>query len=153
MIYGIDPGSYESAIVAFDGRKIHFASIMENGALINLLRRSKSLTGQRLVIELIGHYGTGMPAGRDVFDTCIMIGQIKEAAQANGAIVSLVLRATIKIHLCRSSKASDANVSQALKDKYGEKGTKANPGFFFGFKDDLWSAMAVADYALTHPIN
>lgn len=152
MIYACDPGSFQSAIVAFDGKRIHYAKILPNAKALALFRRSgASLAGARVFIEMIGHYGTGMPAGKDVFETCLMIGRMTEACEINGAKVSLVLRKTVVAALCGTAKASDANVSQALRDKWGEKGTKSAPGFFFGFHKDLWAAMAVADYALTHP--
>lgn len=152
MIFAIDPGSFQSAIVAFDGKRIHYAQILPNERALAMFRRSgASLRGANVTIEMIGHYGTGMPAGKDVFVTCLIIGAMREICEAHGAKVSLVLRKTIVSALCGTVKASDANVGQALRDKYGEKGTKAAPGFFFGFHKDLWSAMAVADYALTHP--
>lgn len=151
MCYAIDPGSEQSAIVSFNGKTISFARIMPNAELLAMLRASKAaLNGATVAIELIGHYGKGMPAGREVFDTCIFIGEAKEAAVSSGAKVQLVLRKWVTTHLCGSATAKDKNVSQALRDKYGEKGTAKNPGPLFGIKDDLWSALAVADYALSH---
>ncbi len=40
-------------------------------------------------------------------------------------------------------RAKDANISQALRDRFGEKGTKAHPGWFYGVSKDVWSAIAV----------
>lgn len=151
MIYAIDPGSAESAMVAFTGKSIAWACIKPNTELLEMIRSQESalaLNGQTVHIELIGHYGKGMPAGRDVFDTCIYIGELKEACRAQGAATNLVLRATIKTHICGSPKAKDANVKQALRDKWGDKGTMKNPGFFFGFRDDMWQAFALANYAM-----
>ncbi len=141
MIYGCDPGTDKSALVAFDGRKIHFAQIMLNDELLALVRRSKSLQGQVLAIESIASYG--MPVGRETFETCEFCGRIREAAEANGAKVMRVFRKDVKIHLCNNGKAKDSNVSQALRDKYSKEVLK-------GIVSHLWAAMAVADYALTH---
>ncbi|WP_230687708.1 hypothetical protein, partial [Streptococcus pneumoniae] len=57
----------------------------------------------------------------------------------------------VKIWLCGTMRAKDANIAQALRDKHGEVGTKKNPGKLYGIKSHLWSALAIADYALNHP--
>lgn len=47
-------------------------------------------------------------------------------------------------------KATDATIRQALIDLFAKdtpnkgKGTKSNPGYFYGFKSDIWSAFSVA---------
>ena len=55
----------------------------------------------------------------------------------------------MKLHLCHSARATDANIREALLDRYGpgkEKavGRKAAPGPLFGVSKDIWSALAVA---------
>jgi hypothetical protein len=40
-------------------------------------------------------------------------------------------------------KAKDSNIRQALIDRFGEVGIKKNPGWFYGFKKDIWQAYAV----------
>lgn len=142
MIFAVDPGTTDSALVAFDGKRIHMASIMPNDDLLALVRRSKSaLAGARMAVETIASYG--MPVGRETFETCEFCGRLREAAEANGAKVQRVYRREIKIYLCGTMKAKDANISQALRDKYSKEVLK-------GIKSHLWAAMAVADYALTH---
>lgn len=152
IVFGIDPGTYDSAIVAFDGHKISFKEKMGNLKLLAMLRSSEeALRGKRVVIEMIGHYGTGMPAGKEVFETCIMIGRIREAVERHGAAVTTVLRKTVAAHLCGNARAGDGPFKQALKDKYGDKGTVKNPGPLFGMAGDLWSALAICDWALSQP--
>lgn len=141
MIYAVDPGTDESAIVAFDGKQIHFAKIMPNEEALAMFRKSKvALAGALVAIETIASYG--MPVGRETFETCELCGRLREAAEANGATVLRVFRKDVKIHLCGTMKAKDANISQALRDKYSKEVLK-------GIKSHLWAAMAVADYALT----
>ena len=104
-----------------------------------------------LVIEQVEHYGQGMPAGKSVFDTCIAIGRFMEAWGDDDSI-RLLPRRTVKLHLCGSARAKDANVRQALLDRFpatgGGKtpqvGTKKAPGPLYGIKSHLWSALALA---------
>lgn len=44
----------------------------------------------------------------------------------------------------------DTMVVRALKEKYGQKGTKANPGFFYGMSKDAWQAFALAAYVVEY---
>lgn len=153
----IDPGSEHSAYALIDDdyRPIEFGKVYNRELLSKL-----PWLGQyaRIAIELIGHYGTGMPAGRTVFDTCIWTGRFVQ--QLDPKPVDLVLRPTVKAHLCGTAKAGDAHVTQALVDRFAPgtgnhgKGTKASPGFFYGFRADVWQAYALAvTYADTHGEN
>jgi hypothetical protein len=47
------------------------------------------------------------------------------------------------MNLCNSMKAKDSNIRQALIDRFGEVGVKKAPGWFYGFKKDVWAAYAV----------
>jgi hypothetical protein len=68
----------------------------------------------------------------------------------------------VKLHHCASAKAKDANIRQALIDKYGKpwtwnvldpnkpatgKNRMKVEGVTFGLHDDLWAAFALATYA------
>jgi len=150
--WAIDPGNVESAYVEVDVRTcqpLRFAKL-DNRDLLGLI--SSLGADSRVVIEQIGHYGTGMPAGATVFDTCIWIGRFIQALIPVEAV--LIKRATIKAYLCGSSKAKDSNVMQALVDRFAPcqpnhgKGTKAAPGFFYGFYKDVWQSFALAVYAV-----
>lgn len=150
MIYGIDPGTAKSAIVAWTGKRIHFSRIMDNDALLAMIRRSgEALRGSVVAVESIASYG--MAVGKEVFETCELCGRIREAAENHGAVVRKVYRREVKIFYCGTMKAKDANVSQALRDKLGQVGTKGEPGPLYGIASHLWSALAVADYAFSNP--
>lgn len=147
----IDPGNEQSAYALTDEcRPLQVGKIPnpELAALLPILAPQSDL----VAIEQIGHYGTGMPAGKTVFDTCRWIGRFELLTEQAGQDAELVLRAKVKTHLCGAAKAKDGNVIQALIDRFapGErnrgKGTKAQPGFFYGFAADMWQAYALAVY-------
>jgi hypothetical protein len=146
-ILAIDPGPTESAYVVWDGETVVRFGKRPNGDVLDIVSTTADYVGgaDRLVIEMIGHYGTGMPAGKEVFETCVWIGRFTQAAE--NIPVDRIMRATVKAHLCRSAKAKDANVRQALIDSFGGKeaiGTKKKPGPLYGVSGDVWAALAVA---------
>ncbi len=142
MILAIDPGNVESAYVILDERIIESGKINNDLMLSNVYEWGRHKQKPMLYIEMIASYG--MPVGKDVFDTCVFIGRLIEAYGSD--CVELVYRKTVKMHHCGSMKAKDGNIIQALKDKYGQKGTKKEPGFFYDTKADVWQAFAVAAY-------
>lgn len=144
----IDPGNTHSAYVLLDDttrRPIQFAKV-PNDELLHLIL---DLPADRAVIEMVASYG--MPVGADVFETCVWVGRFLE--RIDPLPWELVKRGPVKIHHCRSSKAKDANVIQALCDRFAPgqsnhgKGTKSSPGWLHGFRADVWQAYALAVYA------
>jgi hypothetical protein len=142
IVLAIDPGNEQSAWCSYDAdarRPMRFAKC-DNGRMLDSGGIPKA---NHLAIEMIASYG--MPVGHEVFDTCVWIGRFIEAW---GGPFTFVYRRDVKLHLCGSSRAKDGNVRQALLDRYGGKksalGTKASPGPLYGFKADIWSALAVA---------
>jgi hypothetical protein len=102
-----------------------------------------SLNVQHVVIEQIASYG--MPVGETIFETCVWTGRLIEFFEMTACrTVSRIPRKDVKLHLCNSPKANDATIKQALKDRFGEKGTKKSKGILYGIKKDEWSALAVA---------
>lgn len=136
MILAIDPGSEQSAFVILTDNYdiIHFGK-WRNHEVLNRIRDGRHGT---LVIEMIASYG--MPVGAEVFETCVWIGRFMQAANCK---VERLYRKEVKLHLCNSVKAKDSNIIQALKDRFGDKGTVKSKGYFFGFSKDIWQAMAV----------
>ena len=150
-ILAIDPGNTESAyaLIDDDRRPIWFDKIPNE----RLLDEWTSLAYRADVtaIEMVASYG--MSVGADVFETCVWIGRFIEAnRRQSGKVPSLVKRQPVKVHHCHSAKANDSNVRQALVDRFtpGQrnhgKGTKAEPGWFYGFRADVWQAYALAVY-------
>jgi len=139
-ILAIDPGSTESAFVIFDGINILDKGIIPNEQLLDY-----SASYDKLAIEMVASYG--MPVGKTVFETCVWIGRFIEAHGLGiTADHDKVYRQEVKMHLCNSMRAKDGNIRQALIDRFGEVGTKKNPGALYGVSSDIWSALAVAVY-------
>ena len=138
MILAIDPGNTQSAYALLDAelRPVSFG-IMLNEMLLEKLY-SQEFYYDDLAIEMVASYG--MPVGREVFDTVLWIGRFYEAAHGDK---HLVFRMEEKINLCHDSRAKDANIRQALIDRFGPVGTKKDPGWFYGVKKDVWAAIAV----------
>ena len=148
---GIDPGNVESAyvVVADDLSEVLEKGKVENLELMRLLTRFKLTYDIRYVaIEMIQSYG--MAVGASVFDTCVWIGRFKEHCLKLLWKVEFVYRKEEKMILCNSMKAKDSNIIQALIDLFAKdtpnkgKGTKKEPGYFYGFKKDIWQAFSVA---------
>lgn len=141
MIIAIDPGTTESGWVEFENGRVLASGVSNNYELVTKL---VSHPAQKLAIEMIASYG--MPVGKEVFETCVWIGRF---IAAYGLPLSnmqsfFVYRKDVKLHLCGTSKAKDANIRQALIDKLGPQGKKKNPGPTYGVRSHAWSALAVA---------
>ena len=140
-ILAIDPGTYRSAWLQYDGSRPTAFGITANEILAKALR-SGGLPDV-VVIEKIESYG--MAVGAEVLDTAWWSGRFAEAA-ARVPVVMLPRRA-MKLALCGDSRAKDANIRQALIDRFGGSaavGRKAAPGPLYGISRDVWSALAVA---------
>ena len=149
MILAIDPGNRESAYVLLDAflRPAEHAKVGNEkliGEIIPRLLEDGRATD--LALEMIASYG--MAVGREVFETCVWIGRFWEACRSIPQ-KEFIYRIDEKLCLCYDSRANDANIRQALIDRFAPdtsnsgKGTKKNPGFFYGFSSDQWAAMAV----------
>lgn len=101
------------------------------------------------VIEDIENFG--MPAGRNLFDTSKYVGRISKMIEDEfGTEPIYIYRHEEKQTICHSQKANDATIKRALIDRFAPntknygKGTKRDPGYFYQFKADCWSAFAIA---------
>ena len=165
FILAIDPGNKESAYVLLDRitlKPIWFNKL-PNGDIydmddrpcwaeivlkaLNIYTRWYDIVYP--CIEMVASYG--MAVGADVFDTVHWIGWYWKSFEDHPMMTTpkRIYRKDEKMNLCHSMKANDSNITQALVDRFapGEtnhgKGTKKNPGWFYGFKKDIWQAYAV----------
>ena len=138
IILAIDPGTLQSGYCIFAGGKVYASGVEAND---DMLRRVQTSTADGLAVEMIASYG--MPVGAEVFETCVWVGRFIQAwPDFNTA--RRVFRRDVKLHLCGSARAKDANIRQALLDKLGPVGTKAAPGPLYGVKSHAWAAVGVA---------
>jgi len=143
-IMAIDPGNFQSGFVVIVDGKISEQGTMPNtDLLVKVDQNATTKTFDVLAIEWI--VGMGMAVGQEVFTTCLWAGMF---AHASNTEVRMLPRSAIKLHHCGSNRANDSNVCQALRDKYGERGTKKNPGYFYGLASHAWQAFASAAFVM-----
>lgn len=146
-ILAIDPGTTESAVVLYDviAKRPLYAEKLPNLEVLAFLGLAVPAP---LAIEMVASYG--MAVGAEVFETCVWIGRFamhREAAYP-WSETRLVYRREVKLHICGDSRARDANIRQAIIDRYGGKaaaiGLKKTPGPLYGLTGDCWQALGVA---------
>ena len=139
----IDPGPIESGFVILDEKKnLLHKGIERNLPICNLYLYDCNA----LIIEMIASYG--MPVGKSTFDTVLWIG--KFIGFDINIPSHLITRKEIKKTIS-SGSAKDANIRQALIDRYpaigGGKtpqiGTKKQPGPLYGMKSHCWAALSL----------
>jgi hypothetical protein len=139
-IIAIDPGTTQSAwLLLAGGVPIQFA-IAPNDEVLAMLRRLEAGDADVVVVEQFESYG--MAVGREVFETVRWAGRFEEAAAP--VTVALLPRRAVKLAICSSPKANDANIRAALLDRYGGKAAGRVGGPLAGIVKDLWSALALA---------
>ncbi|MBY7009083.1 hypothetical protein FDB15_18585 [Clostridium botulinum] len=158
MILAIDPGNIESGyVIVGENLEIWDKGKVSNYDLMHIIndcimaeyeKRNENIN---IAIEMIASYG--MPVGAEVFETCVWIGRFKQELIRLGCTeedIKYIYRKDEKMNLCQSMKANDATIKQALVDRFARgqknygKGTKKEPGWFYGFAKDIWAAYAVA---------
>lgn len=148
LLTAIDPGPLVSAFVDYDvqtARPVQVGMLSNESMLHRITVNPRSV--ELVVIERIASYG--MAVGEEVFETVFWTGRFYDRAYRIGLDAERIPRQKVKLHLCKSSTAKDANVRQALLDRFGPGvqraiGTSKHPGPLFGVREDIWAALAVA---------
>ena len=152
MILGIDPANEYSAFVVVEN---DLSAVVDKGKIFNpeLQEKISKWKAENYPIdhvEIEGIQSFGMPVGQTTFETCYFIGRLLQQFESFDICPTLIYRSQEKSVLCHSMKATDATIRQALIDLFAKdtpnkgKGTKKEPGYFYGFKADIWSAFSVA---------
>lgn len=124
---------------------VRASGVLENAEVLTMIGEAEADT---LAIERVASYG--MSVGREVFETCEWVGEFRcEWRRRGKGEAILIYRRDVKLHLCGTSKAKDANIRQALIDKFGPGkdvavGRKPSPGPLYGVKSHAWAALGVA---------
>lgn len=164
-IIAIDPGNQESGWVVIDETDAHplAAGKWNNQRLLDVIlddptelldlgdlgtSPARGTSVVQLVIEMVASYG--MPVGAEVFDTCVWIGRFTQAWEDTIDMpVAFIKRPDVKLHHTGWRGSKDSNVTAAMVERFAPgqrnhgKGTKAQPGFFHGFRADIWQAYAL----------
>ena len=143
-LLAIDPGPVESAYVVYHPEARSVTQFWK-GPNVEFTQPPHA---HACAIEMVASYG--MAVGAEVFETCVWVGRLMERWLAEYPWIEprRVYRRDVKLHLCGNARAKDANIRQALVDRYGGKekaiGRKASPGPLYGITGDCWAALAVA---------
>lgn len=139
-VFAIDPGPVVSGF--YIGQDA--LGVAENGLIFDAMR-SMSHSKDILAVEMFDP--RGMPIGRESLETVFWAGRFVQEWVRFGGGWMAVSRNAVKLMLCGTARAKDANVRQALIDIYGNPGTRKAPGGTYGVKSHAWAAMAVWHYA------
>ena len=146
-IMAIDPGTTQSGWCVLDDGRVVDSGVSEN---FKVLERVLIVGGyvssglaEPVALAIERFEARGMPIGDESIETILWTGRFRQAWHAPDEVV-MVKRSAVKLALCGTSKAKDANIRQALIDRLGPTGTKKAPGSTYGVTSHAWAALAVA---------
>lgn len=152
ILIALDPGNVLTGYVVcqHDGNDI--VKIIDKGKLANakIFDILSAYKDYDFVIEIIEP--RGMPIGHETIDTIKAIGKFEQYVEDRGLARSAaeIKRREEQINICGTTRSNDATIRHALAERYAPgvpnygKGSKKEPGFFFGMAADAWMAFAVA---------
>jgi len=141
-VIGIDPGAKQSGFVLWNptSKTIDFKMVILNELLIAYIREAPPTC----IVGIEHLRGYGLRVGNDTFDSIWWSGRFAEAAKSSSHPFYMLPRADICNHLTDNPKCGDKGIRDALVDRYGQPGTKKEPGRLYGIKSHMWAALAVA---------
>lgn len=151
-ILAIDPGNVQSAFVLTDAllkplricksdNEFMYLSLCDAFAELNCLPENTAIC-----IEWVKSYGQRV--GDSVFETVAWAAKFEDRLKEYDP--ERITRMQERMEICHSSRANDAAIRRTLIDRFAKdvpndgKGTKKAPGWFHGFRADIWQAYAVA---------
>jgi hypothetical protein len=158
LILAIDPGTDKSGWVLYEPTTmtIKDACLKDNKSALLVLDELDDHEKKDVFLVLERVVCQGMPVGKETFSTVEFLGACLYGYYGiygwDTRHHYTVTRHQVKIHLCGTARAKDANIRQSIIDRFpptgGGKcrqiGTKKEPGPLFRVKSHCWSALAVA---------
>lgn len=148
-LLAIDPANEQTAyvLVETNGMEIIDKGKIPNDEFIKLLELGEY---DHMAIEILVNMGR---TGATLFETAEMIGKCMYINSVNNKPYTRISRQKVKVHFQVKRKlngvkapSADSQIRTSLINRFGEVGTKKNQGYFYGFKADIWQAMAVCVY-------
>lgn len=137
LVIAIDPGTTQSAYVAWDGNFITDVATVPNASVARYLRSIDRPSC--VVFESVENYG--MTIGRSVFQTVFWTGRLFQIARdrVGPSQVSRLPRRAVKKHLQLGKGAGDRDVRRALIRRL-----ERHPEQWHNLKSHQWAALAIA---------
>lgn len=147
-VFAIDPGSSVSGFVIWDGNVLERSGVRENDELLFDLPCDVDVC---VIEDTEAHpqfTKTKHPyIPKQVIATQRLVGRYQQAWYHHaGSMPVMLSRRDIRKHLNanKRGRTPDSQVIEALTNRIGGKGTKAEPGPLYGIKSHAWQALAVA---------
>lgn len=134
-VFAIDPGPERSGWVLYDGRTVVQHGLEHNPMLLAQLAILPFSSDLTVVVEQMANFGHAV--GRTIFDTVFWAGRFVQQVESHGGRWDQMTRPRVKLSICRSVKATDADVRRALLLRFGE-------GPLEGIATHQWAALALA---------
>jgi len=138
-LLAIDPGSYQTGYALI---RTGDAEILEYGDKIDnrqIRRRIMQRDYDILVIEILAHMGN--KGGASLYETAYWIGRFREASRMKNC--HLMYRREEYMHFFGTGSGNDSAIIATLKGRFGDKGTKKDPGWTYGLSGDAWQAFGI----------
>lgn len=141
IILGIDPGPNTHGIVEYFV-EAGFARAADSKAdwstVIAAIDSRPSVVAIEAIEAMYAH------VGKETVRTIRNIGRLEQYAEDEGIECVTLSPQDVKRIVCGTAAAKDPAVRQALLDKIGPQGRKAEPGPTYGVSGHAWRALAVA---------
>lgn len=142
IVIGIDPGAKQSGLVEWNpvAKAVMYKGILDNDHIPFCICSAPP----KSIVAIEQLRGYGLRVGNDTFDSIFWSGRFAQAAKSSGMPFFMLPRADICNHLTDNPKCGDKGIRDALIDRYGQQGSRKEPGRLYGIKSHLWAALAVA---------